>query len=326
MKKAFKKYLASVCSPVEFRKISDFITDKSNEWDISLWMDEVMKEEIEESDYDIQRQNPVLLNRIMQAIELEEGREAKKRLKFYTWGLRIAAVIVIGILIGSLFYLSRKDTPPPKYTEIITPMGEKSQIILPDSTIVWLNSGSTLKYPKDYSREVYLTGEGYFEVSSDKERKKFSVNTGILNVTVYGTSFNVKSYSDEQIQEVIVAEGEVGIYSGKQLLRILEESDQAILDKSTNKISYTECNADLLTSWRKNELIFDDAPVEEIMKSLERWYGVEITVNYEIQQLPNLTFRVKTESLREMLEMMKEIVPITYKVNGKDVLIKYLNY
>jgi transmembrane sensor len=326
MKKAFKKYIASVCTPDEFSKISGFITDKSNEWDISLWMDEIMKEEIDKSDATIQRSNPVLLNRIMQAIELQEGRAAKKILKFYSRGLRIAAIMIIGILIASIFYLPRDYTPDPEYTEIMTPAGEKSKIILPDSTIVWLNSESVLKYPANYNREVFLSGEGYFNVKSDKDSKKFTVNTEILNVIVYGTSFNVKNYPDEQIQEVIVAEGEVGIYSGRKQLQLLKENNQAVLGRYTNKISYSECDADLLTSWRKNELIFDDAPVEEIIKSLERWYGVEITIDHNINELPHLTFRVKTESLREVLEMMKEIVPVLYKVNGKEVTITYLNH
>jgi len=210
-------------------------------------------------------------------------------------------------------------------TEIISPLGQKSKVVLPDSSVVWLNSGSSLKYRGNFNRkerEVVLEGEAYFEVFKNKS-KKFRVKTGILNVDVYGTAFNIKNHSDDNFQEITVSEGRVGISGKTGEIRQLTRGDQAILDKKTNKIVFTQNSPEVINAWKNNELIFDNTPLEEAIKYLERWYGVQIAIDKAMIGKHNYTFKIKTESFREMLEIMKVMTPIEYEINGKEVKIQY---
>jgi len=251
--------------------------------------------------------------------------------KWLTATRKYAAAAVILILLSfSTLLLLRQNTGSSimqQQTEIIAPPGQKTMVVLPDSSLVWLNSGSSLKYKGSFNaedREVMLIGEAYFSVAKDKS-KRFRVKTGILNVDVYGTAFNVKNHGNDRFQEITVSEGLVGISDGQKEFRQLTAGDQALLDKTTNKISYRRNNPEVVSAWKNNELIFDNTPLEEVIKYLERWYGVNITIEKAMHGKHNYTFKIKTESLREMLEMMKVITPLDYEISGKDVSIKYAN-
>jgi len=212
-------------------------------------------------------------------------------------------------------------------TEIVTPMGQKTMVILPDSSIVWLNSGSSLKYNGNFNlkdREVILKGEAYFEVKKNIS-KRFRVKTGIFNVDVYGTAFNIKNHENDNFQEITVANGRVGISDKNGEIKQLTRGDQALFNKESNTITFRESVPEVVSAWRNNELIFDNTPLEEAIKYMERWYGVNITIDVKMQGKHNYTFKIKTESLREMLEMMKVMTPLEYEINGKDVKIRYAN-
>ncbi len=260
-------------------------------------------------------------------------RIAQRRLPLKQWALKIkyaaaiAAILFIGFL-SSWFLLGVKNNQIlQQQTEVVTPMGQKSMVVLPDSSIVWLNSGSSLKYNGSFNvkeREVVLTGEAYFEVHKNTS-KKFRVKTGILYVDVYGTAFNVKNHNDDKFQEITVAEGRVGIAGKSGEIRQLTRGEQAVLDKASNKIAFTKNVPGIISAWKNDELIFDNTPLEEAIKYLERWYGVHITIDNAMKGKHSYTFKVKTESFREMLEMMKVMTPLEYEINGKEVKIKYAN-
>jgi len=212
-------------------------------------------------------------------------------------------------------------------TQIIAPPGQKSLILLPDSSLVWLNSGSTLSYSANFNhsdRQIKLSGEAFFKVHHDKS-KRFTVKTGILDVNVYGTAFNIKNHDNDDFLEVTVNEGLVGLSNNKGEIRKLSVGEMATLDKNTNKIEFSQTNAEIINAWTDNELVFDNTRLEDVVKYLERWYGVTISIDNGMKGKHNYTFRIKTESLREMLEMMKVMTPLEYEINGKEVKIKYKN-
>ncbi len=249
--------------------------------------------------------------------------------KFGFENIRTTAAAVAILLIGfsALWMTDRAHYNQIlcQQTEIVSPSGQKSKIVLPDSSVVWLNSGSSLKYKGNFNRkerEVVLEGEAYFEVAKNKS-KKFRVKTGILNVDVYGTAFNVKNYGNDDFQEITVSEGRVGISGKTGEIRQLIRGEQAILNKKTNQIVFTQNSPEVINAWKNNELIFDNTPLEEAIKYLERWYGVQITIDKAMIGKHKYTFRIKTESFREMLEIMKVMTPLEYEINGKDVIIKY---
>ncbi len=245
--------------------------------------------------------------------------------------IRTAAAAVIFFLIGiGVQYFRTEKTPPDflnQYSTVIVPEGQKSMIVLPDGSNVWLNSGSSLKYRNSFNakiREVEIEGEAYFEVTKDKSRM-FRVNTGEVNVEVYGTTFNIKNYKEEKNLEVTVETGNVGVLRGGAKLADLTAGKQAVINTGTFGTTLNTARVDVVTSWKNNELIFDDTPFEEVIRYLERWYGVNITIDQKMKKKHNYTFKIKTETLTELLKLLKVITPLEYKIDGKDVTIRYSN-
>jgi transmembrane sensor len=240
----------------------------------------------------------------------------------------VAALVVFGLMFTSIINNYVRDNQfSRQFTKIVTQPGQKTNVVLPDGSVVWLNSASSLKYQSDFNlsdRQVTLSGEAFFKVQKDQSRR-FRVKSGSLNIDVYGTSFNVKNYSDGDFQKVTVAEGIVGISSNSEDIRRITKGDQAILNKASGKITFTKDDPSLVTSWTNNELIFRDTPIDEVMKALESWYGVEIIIDKQMIGGHNYTFKIKIESFKEVLEMMQVMTPFEYKIDGKEVEIKYKN-
>jgi ferric-dicitrate binding protein FerR (iron transport regulator) len=198
-------------------------------------------------------------------------------------------------------------------------------VVLPDGSKVWLNAGSELRYKNSFNsklREVELEGEAFFEVMKDHS-KLFKVNTGKVSVEVYGTAFNVKNYKEENNLEVTVESGNVGVVGNGCKLADLAKGKQLSMNRESNAVTLTSPDLGIITAWKNNELVFDGTPFEEVIRYLERWYGVNITIEEKMKRKHNYTFKVKTESFRELLELLKEITPLQYKIDGKNVSIKY---
>ncbi|HYQ56366.1 MAG TPA: FecR domain-containing protein [Draconibacterium sp.] len=243
---------------------------------------------------------------------------------------KYVASIIVFLMIGSTILIRKNNQNNlhqfrNQYTEIISPLGQKTKVLLPDSSYVWLNSGSSLKYKSDFNlteREVTLEGEAYFQVKKNLS-KKFRVKSGILNIDVYGTAFNIKNHSNDQFQEITVSEGRVGVSDHKSEIRQLTIGDQARLNKETKEIVFTKSNPEVVSAWKNNELIFDNTPMREVVKFLERWYGVSIKVDEEMFNKHRFSFKIKTESFYEMLEKMKLIIPLEYTIDGSEVSLHY---
>lgn len=164
--------------------------------------------------------------------------------------------------------------------QVITPYGKRTQIVLSDGTKIWLNAGTTLSYPtsfSDKSREVYLSGEAFFEVAKDKSRP-FHVITGDLRIKVTGTRFNVTSYQNDSFTQAVLVEGKIfasknGIFSKDVEL---SPGEIIVLDKSENRLSKQKVDVELYASWINGYLIMRDEPIDEIIKKLERYYDQKI--------------------------------------------------
>ncbi len=238
-----------------------------------------------------------------------------------------AAVLVFGLMAAVTVhsYLQSKRFSN-QFTEIVTQTGQKTSVQLPDGSTVWLNSASSLKYPASFNsdnREVVMTGEAFFKVKKDQS-KTFRVISGTMNVEVHGTSFNVKNYPDEEAQKITVADGVVGLVRNSLEITRLKKGEQATFNKNSEQVIITNENPDQVTAWKNNELIFRNTPVEEVIKSLENWYGVNMTIDNRMLK-HNYSFKIKTESLREVLDMMAVMTPLAYIISGKDIEIRYKN-
>ena len=232
-----------------------------------------------------------------------------------------ASVLLVALGLGGGMFLG-KDNLPQTVTEVFSPYGHKTFVLLPDSSQVWLNGNSRIKYYSDFAngRDVQLSGEALFKVTKNPH-KLFSVNSEKLRVEVYGTTFNVKAYPDDAVSEIALAEGCVKLFHDGQLLKELSPGEVASYDAVHNLFNCTQGNINQITSWKADELVIENQTFGTIAKYLERWYGVEIDLDQSLNINSKLSFKVKTESLIELLSIINHITPISYEINGKKVKI-----
>lgn len=239
-------------------------------------------------------------------------------------GIAAMLAIIVGVA-ATVFVKSTIDSAflSQSVTTIETRQGQKMQMTLPDGTKVWLNSGSKLTYAGDSNRSeriVNLEGEAFFNVTKNQS-KKFKVRTSGVDIVVKGTSFDVSAYNDDREISVSLLEGKVVITdkTGKYMTD-LNPDELAIISRQNLKYTLFKDDANTYRSWTEDQLIFYNEDIHEVAKKLERWYGINIKlVNPNEKQ--KYTFSVKTESLRELLELFNKLTPIDYKINGKEVTI-----
>ncbi len=243
--------------------------------------------------------------------------------------LKYAAIFLLAFSMGSLslYYVSSNQNAElsSHFNTIEVPNGQRSQISLYDGTRVWLNSGTKFRYPVVFSkklREVFIEGEAFFDVAKDKKHP-FVVNAGQLKVEVMGTRFNVYAYPEEGEFSTTLEEGSVNMIKTSDSKGIvLKPGEQVIFDRTTDRFKKLEVNTELYTSWKENLLKFEDAPFDEVIKKMERWYDIKITVDPAVNTKERYTMTIKTESLREMLTLLSKTTKINYEIKVNSVLIK----
>lgn len=172
--------------------------------------------------------------------------------------------------------LGENDLDHVAYATLTTPMGGQYQITLPDGSKVWLNAGSSLRYPTYFTgndRKVVLTGEGYFEVKRDSE-KPFTVESNGQIVQVLGTSFNINAYDNEPYTATTLVQGSVRVKQASTGdTKILEPHQQAIVSGTT--LSVRKVDAGHFTGWKNGFIILDQSEASSIFRQVERWYDVQ---------------------------------------------------
>jgi Fe2+-dicitrate sensor, membrane component len=263
--------------------------------------------------------------RKVQKKAFEQSRPAKvRRIASYSRNVA-AAILLVAVTIWATTLLQKPKTVG--YAQVIAPMGQKTQVILPDGSTVWLNGGSTIKYPTSFNeekREVFLKGEGFFQVTKNK-KKQFVVHVSDLEVKVFGTSFNVKKYITDPEVEVGLQTGSVALEKEENPLVKLVPGEIAYYNKQKKTIRVAKTDMNIVSAWTNNELVFDNKPFSEVAKYMERWYGVNIDLDTSLSKNHSYTFRIKTESLREMLELINIMTPIRYEINGSHVKVTNRN-
>ncbi len=203
---------------------------------------------------------------------------------------KIAVVIALMITSTIAIYYMYNDisisNQASQMVEMEVPPGSQTKIVLPDGSIAFLNSGSVLKYDASYSnrknREVYLSGEGYFEIKKD-EKRPFVVHAQELNVKVLGTSFNVRAYEEDPEIEVSLIEGKVNAYSVSETEGniILYPDEHLIYNKKTKKMWSSKTSASLAIRWINGRISFVNTPLRDIVRQIEQRYNVKIEIQTE---------------------------------------------
>lgn len=220
--------------------------------------------------------------------------------------LAIAASIVILIGIGAASFTSWwQDTEVPEVVQVVktTAFGKRMTLKLSDGTKIYLNSGSTIEFPEHFvgnSRKVRLEGEAFFEVAKDST-KPFVIQSDSIQTTVLGTSFNVNTYEENSEIKVSVQSGKVKVNSPNDGV-VLGANQQAVFDRKTKAIHKATIHSNNHFAWKDGVLQFNDLQMGEVVKTLERWYGV--TFSFENQNIKNchLSATYKNESLTAVLE------------------------
>ena len=268
------------------------------------------------------KENSQLLDKIHHRIALEESKAVARRFTLYRNLLKVAAVLIIGLITSTAILYNKPEKQI--YTSVIetvtTPYGARTSFILPDSSEVWLNSGSIISFPRQFgeTRNIELTGQAYFQVV--KDGNPFVVKTSFGSIEVMGTTFDVKAYSNENFETTLV-EGSVIVKSNSNKVATLQPGQQSVITPS-NKFSVYKVNTDLITSWKEGKLIFEKEPFAIVATALERWYNVKIELQGEKLKRLGYTGTIEMETFSEVLELIKSTTPIKFKFDKNTRLLK----
>ena len=352
-----KKMLDDHLSSNELHELQHFFRSAKAQGEALLWLEDLWKESDKQKNHPIDaKQMLELLNRKISQIRQKEKSSV---IKFDNeWVsqkmrslMRYAAVFMLAVAFS--WYWFQRDASPAEIAplasavattgsnEISVTYGSKTRIVLPDSSIVYLNSGSQLSYPSvfDDERHVTLTGEGYFVVRSDSIHP-FLVHTHDVSIKALGTEFNVKAYPEEQFVETMLVKGVVEIMKKDQEKPIteLKPGEKATYVKSaplqqqqqiTNPakgypqmVMGVDRKPDLSTSWVRNQLVFDAEPFEQIAVKLERWFNVEIDVRNQKLRKERLSGRYDTENIEQVMHSLQMAALFSYSIEKNKIIIR----
>jgi transmembrane sensor len=242
--------------------------------------------------------------------------------KIYKWGLRIAAVLILPILIflGTRYFTS-VNAGKLAWIEINSPAWTRIQFSLPDGTTGWLNSSSTLRYSSNFikDRQVKLDGEAFFDVYKDKH-SPFVVTAKEINVRVLGTRFNIASYENEEDVEVVLEEGSL-LFTETQKNKsyTMVPNDHIRYDKMNKDVTKDIVQPQKYLSWTEGKLVFRNDPLDVIARRLERWYNIDVDVKINLSDDLRLRATFKDESLEEVLGLLKRSLPVDFRIEDRVV-------
>jgi transmembrane sensor len=226
------------------------------------------------------------------------------------------------IKMGGLLSYKEVNATEVVYNTITVPRKGKYQLILADGSKVWLNAESSLRFPNVFSgneRKVELTGEGYFEVAHN-EKHPFIVQRGQAEVKVLGTHFNINGYEDEPSLKVTLLEGRVMVKK-KEKLVFLSPGQQALVQPAQDNIRVDyDVDTEEVIAWKNDLFIFNSAPLESIMRQIERWYNVNVVYQGSIPQDRFNGNISRNTNLSEVLKVL-EYSNIRFRVEGNTITV-----
>jgi transmembrane sensor len=225
---------------------------------------------------------------------------------------------------GEIVYhsLTTHDSPLT-FNTLFNPRGSKMiSVTLADGSRVWLNAGSSIKYPVAFiskERKVEITGEAYFEVAHNAS-KPFIVTKGETSITVLGTHFNVNTYDDEDALRITLLEGSVAVKRESSNVK-LKPGEQAVLSATSHSLLTTgSVDTDAVMAWKNGFFQFNNTPIDVIMRQVEKWYDVDVVYNGSIKQ----TFNGKiprTVNASDLFKILESTGWVHFKIEGKKVMV-----
>lgn len=247
----------------------------------------------------------------------------------YIW-LKAAAAVLLALSAALFVYHGNSiKAPLITYQVIKVPNGVKREITLPDSSTIYLNSGSSVSIPSDFgnkTREISFTGEAFFIIKHNPN-KPFTLRTGKLQIADIGTSFDVKAYPEDRQISVGVETGSVAVEkklaAGKYtvLAGAMTQNQQLIYNKTNDSHTLGKIPSANIAAWHNNQLRFDNASFAEIAGQLERWYNVSVTLNGPEAQGRRYTISFDNEPVNHVLDVLTKLSGATYQINHQNIVI-----
>jgi ferric-dicitrate binding protein FerR (iron transport regulator) len=268
---------------------------------------------------------------VTQTNETETEIQTKYNKRFFELSfVRVAAAVALLIVFTGIgFQLGNGHSfGQLADVKVEAPYGSKTKMYLPDGTLVWLNAGSTLSYSQDFgvdNRQIVLVGEGYFEVTKNKNLP-FNVKTNEMTVRVLGTKFNFRNYTDEDEASVSLIEGKVQLndnINDSNRGFVLIPNQQAVFDKTNKNITVNRVKATYSSDWTKGLISFDEEKLSNIAHELERLYNVQITIaddsllNYRFYG----NFTRTEQSIEDVLNVLASTNKLKFEQKGKEITL-----
>lgn len=239
--------------------------------------------------------------------------EVKPRFTLKRYWMQIAASLLL-LIAGSLTvltFMQQNEINALAEQNVVIRSGDygKSLVTLPDGTIVYLNAKSSLTYSQDFGRndrKVALSGEGFFEVKKDTE-KKFTVGTGYMDIAVLGTKFNVYAYETKDIVEMSLVEGSVDVTTSRppyQSIRV-KPNEKVVYNKRTGNLLHERTTNKMETAWINKELVFRSERLEDVFRCLSRKFAVTFSVDDETLLNDVYTGTFDDENVESIMRVLK---------------------
>lgn len=238
------------------------------------------------------------------------------------------AIRIDGDQIVSVKEQEQKKNRKEELNKVIVPYGDETSLQLADGTMVWLNAGSRIAFPTEFSniRKVHLEGEAYFEVAKDNNRP-FIVSTHDVDVKVYGTKFNVSAYRNDDYTEAVLLEGSISLVENKSVFKIetfMAPGQKATYARPTKDILLEKTKTpELYTSWREGWYQFSDVDLTYVTHKLERFYNVQFEFDDDvISNSSRVSGKLELKkSLDEVLAVLAKVSKTEYQRLGDKVIL-----
>lgn len=250
------------------------------------------------------------------ALKKVESKMRRSSVNWWLWMQRVAACLSIPLLLAlSWVYMDNNKESLPVVAQIIevkTQPGMTAKMVLPDSTEVHLNAGSTLRYPSTFlgdSRQVELVGEAFFKVSKDKERRFIVKTLHQSRIEVYGTTFNVEAYDGEDILTTTLLEGSVGfVYpdkSGTMKSVMLKPYQKSVYNNQYEEVVVYNTSCETEMAWKEDKMILRYTPLEDILQMLSKRFNVDFVVKSEQMKKYKFSGTFSLQRLDQILHYLK---------------------
>lgn len=326
-----QKYVKDQCTEQELRTLFHWLKSPDNRTDLDLvvkplWetIDKNMARPDSEREKELREEVALLLSGIGKESKNTfnlRGRNKNRLNSFY----RVAAILILAfsVTFGLLTVLNRPSSRQLTYTEKICNKGEKRNILLSDGTKIVLNSDTKLRIPANFNEEeriLEMTGEGFFEVAPNPE-KPFVITSGKTQVSVLGTSFDFKSYAEDDFIKVTVSTGKVRVNVPSQDLQLsLTANEHLSVNKTDGAIRKETIQENNYIKWIKGSLYFNKEPITEVIKNINRTYNRKVILQCKDNNRI-ISGAHDNKSLEAVVEAICFITGLRSRTEGEDIII-----